>query len=73
MCLAVGMRAALNSDLFFFPGSVNPACWIQFVDFVIAKTAPQYSTPPAFLSVKCPQITPPGEGQTPIIWVIESE
>lgn len=57
----------------FFPGPVNPACWIQFVDFVIVKTAPQYSTPPAFLSVKCPQITPPGEGQTPIIWVIESE
>lgn len=71
MCLAVGMRAVLNSDL-FFPGPVNPACWIQFVDFVIVKTAPQCSTPPAFLSVERPQITPPGEGQTPIICVKES-
>lgn len=54
-------------------GPVSSACWIQTVGFVIVKTAPGCTMPPVFLSVKCPRITPPGEGQTLIICVTESE
>lgn len=48
----------------FSPGPVNPACWIQFVVSVTAKTARRCSTPPAFPLVRAPPVTPPGGGQT---------
>lgn len=44
------------------PGPVNSACWIRHVDFAIVTMAPRCTTPPVFLSIRSPQITPPGEG-----------